>query len=323
MKKLFAVWLTGIAVALGMPAVQAADPYPSKPVRMLTQVAPGAGVYLGIRWVAEALSAQLGQPVVVESSIGTGVASLAAARAQPDGHTLLYHFETLLTLKHLQPGVAYDPIADFAPIARLFYSPLVLAVNAKSGPRSMDELFARLRVAPGRLNYTSPGVGGVVHLATVGLLNTARLDATHIPFKSSGDATQALIRGDAEFTLNGFITIGPLVQSGQLRALGVTSAARLKQHPEVPTLQEVLKSESVILETWDGISAPARTPPAILRTVHAALVKILSDPQVQKAVEANGTAVSLSASPEEFADFMRRENERWRELVRVSGAKAN
>ena len=325
MKRAIAMGFAGAIAALVVQSIHAADVYPSKSIKLITVFAPGTGPEKFTRLWATALSRQLGQQVIIEHQPAGGgaVASQAVARAQPDGHTLLSHVMSHIILKHLQPRLAYDPIADFAPVSQIGSVALVLVAHGDGGVMKIDDFIARLRSAPGKLNYASAGVSSPAHMAAAVFLAVTGLDATHIPYKSAADMNQALTRGDVDFAIPGYSVVLPVIQAGKVRALAVTGAARMKQLPEVPTLREVMKNDLLVQESWGGIWAPARTPPSIVGKLHAAIVKALSDADLQETYGQGGGSLVTSESPEAFSAFIRRENDKWKEIVRVSGAKGD
>jgi tripartite-type tricarboxylate transporter receptor subunit TctC len=321
MKAAIALLAASAVAAAGMAAARAAEPFPSRPMRIVTVLPVGSDTY--VRAVGARLSELLGQPLIVENRLGaSGAIGLqAVVGAAPDGHTLMIHSPAFLIARSVQAGAVFEAVADLTPVAQIYgASALVLSVRSESGAKSIEDLVAR--GASGKLSYGSGGAGFPAHLAAEAFLLVTRTRALHVPFKSTAEYLQALIRGDVDFALGVSTSSMAQVKSGRLRALGVTSAERLRDLPDVPTLREVLKSELLVQEFWAGLAAPAKTPADIVRSVHAATVKALGDPAVRRSIEATGSVPVASESPEAFAALIRREGERWREIVKLTGVKA-
>jgi len=298
--------------------------YPSKPLRIVIPAAPGGGPDVLTRQLGQRLAELLGQPVVVENKVGAGGALAAqyVAQSAPDGYTVLLGSNIHLIQKHLTPEVGFDPIGDFAPVSNLMSSPPVMLVRADHSARTVGDIIASARQSPGRMNYGSGGVGTSAHLAGATLAALGGFKAEHIPHKGTVEIILSLLRGDTDFAFPVSSTAIPQVKSGKLRALATTGARRMVELPEVPTLAELMKSELAVQESWFGIWAPAKTPPEILKTLHAGIVKALADPQLRQQFEASGGVPSPSESPAAFAAFVRSENLKWAEIVKLSAAKA-
>lgn len=314
-----------VAALLASSSVPAADAFPSRMVRLISPYAAGGGSDVQLRQLAPKLADVLRQQVVVENKLGaTGaVAAQYVAQSQPDGHTLLFGSTIQLIQKHLQPALQFDPVGDFAPLSNVVTTPAVLVVRADSPLRRVRDLIAAARSRPGQLNYGSGGIGSSAHLAAATLLALEKLRVEHIPLNGSVEVTPALLRGDVDFAFTVTSAGVPQVRRGVLRALGVTSAARMRELPEVPTLAEELGSELMTQESWFGLWAPAKTPAEVQRTLHAAVVRALADPTLVRQLESGGSFVSPSESPEAYAAFVRRENGKWGAIVKFSAARAD
>lgn len=301
--------------------------YPDKPVRVISAYAAGGGPDVQLRQAGPALGAALGQPIVVENKVGAAgvLAAQYVAQQPPDGYTLLMGSNTHLIQKVLQPSLKFDPIADFAPIGNLAASPTVLVVSAESPWKSVAELVAAMKARTGSANYSSGGLGTSAHLAGATLVSLAGLKVTHIPLKGSVEIPLSLLRGDTQFAFPVAGTGVPQVVAGKLRALAVTSRKRLPQLPEVPTLQEALGgNELAVQESWFGLWAPAATPSPVRDSVFSALRRTVADPAVRSAFEAAGNeATTLGDSPQAFSDFVRSEQRKWTEIVRLTGVTIN
>ncbi|GAA4347376.1 tripartite tricarboxylate transporter substrate binding protein [Variovorax defluvii] len=313
------------AFALGPPAVRAAEAFPVKPVRIISPYAAGGGPDVQLRQAGPTLGEALGQPIVIENKVGAaGVLAAQYVAQQPaDGYTLLMGSNTHLIQKILQPDLKFDPLADFAAVSNLAASPTVLVVRADAPWQRLEDLIADLRARPGQANYGSGGIGTSAHLAGATLASLAGLKVTHIPLKGSVEIAASLLRGDTQYAFPVAGTGIPQVKGGKLRALAVTSRRRLAQLPDVPTLHERLKNELAVQESWFGMWAPAKTPAAVVDTLHAAATRTLKTPAVQSAFEAAGNTAALSESPQAFADFVRSENRKWAEIVKLAGVSAS
>ncbi|ADU98342.1 Bug family tripartite tricarboxylate transporter substrate binding protein [Alicycliphilus denitrificans] len=316
-----------LASALAATATSAAwaNSFPSRPVRVISPYAAGGGPDVQLRQTGPSLGEVLGQSIVIENKVGAaGVLAAQYVAQQPaDGYTCLLGSNTHLIQKLLQPGLRFDPIGDFAPVSNLMSSPTVLVVRADAPWRTAQELIAALKAQPTQANYGSGGIGTSAHLAGATLASLAGLQVTHIPLKGSVEIAASLIRGDTQYAFPVAGTGIPQVQGGKLRALAVTSRKRLSQLPDVPTLQEVLNNELAVQESWFGLWAPAKTPPAVLDTLNAAVRKVAAQPALRAAFEAVGNEATASASPQAFADFVRSENRKWAEIIQLAGITAN
>lgn len=302
----------------------AANPWPSRPVRVISPYAAGGGPDVQLRQAGPALGDALGQPVVIENKVGAGgvLAAQYASQSPADGYTLLMGSNTHLIQKLLQPSLRFDPVADFAPACNLVSSPTVLVVSAQAPWRTIDELIADLKTRPGMGNYGSGGVGTSAHLAGATLAALAGLKTTHIPLKGSVEIAASLMRGDTQFAFPVAGTAIPQIKGGRLRALAVTSRERMKLLPDVPTLQETLRSDLAVQESWFGIWAPHGTPADIVSKVHAAVFRAASTPAVVTAFEAAGTLATPSASPQAFADLVKRDQAKWAGIIKLTGVAA-
>lgn len=302
----------------------AADAFPSRPVRVIIPYAAGGGPDVLARQFGPVLGEALGQAVVLENKVGAaGVLAAQFVAQQPaDGYNLLMGSNTHLIQKLLQPDLRFDPVGDFTPVSNMAASPTVMVVRADGPHRKVEDVIAAAKAKPGTMNYSSGGIGTSAHLAGATLVSLAGLAATHIPLKGSVEITASLLRGDTEFAFPVAATGIPQVKGGKLRALAVTGAQRLTELPDVPTLKEVLKNELAVQESWFGYWAPANTPADVVGKLHAAISKGLADPAVKAKFEAAGNVVASSDSPQAFAAFVRSENRKWAEIVKLTAARA-
>ena len=302
-----------------------AQQFPAKPVHLIVPYAAGGGPDVQARQFAPRFAEALGATVIVENKVGAAgvLAAQYVAQQRPDGYTLLLGSNTHLIQKHLQPDLKFDPVADFAPVSNMGSSPTVLVVRADYPARTVQDLAAALKARSGQMNYSSGGIGTSAHLAGATFVAVAGAKAVHIPLKGSVEIAGSLLRGETDFAFPVTSTGVPQVKSGKLRALAVTSAARLPELPEVPTLVEAMMNDLLVQESWFGVWAPTRTPPDVIRAIFAAMVKALADPELQKQFQATGGSVAASQSPDAFAAFVKREYAKWGEIVKLSAAKAD
>ena len=306
-------------------AARAADPFPTKPVRVISPYAAGGGPDVQLRQAGPTFGEALGQSIVIENKVGAAgvLAAQYVAQAAPDGYTLLMGSNTHLIQKILQPDLKFDPVADFVPVSNLASSPTVLVVRADGLYQRFDDLLADAKAKPGSMNYGSGGIGTSAHLAGATLASLAGLKVTHIPLKGSVEIAASLLRGDTQYAFPVAGTAMPQVKGGKLRALAVTSRQRLKQLPDVPTLYELMdRNELAVQESWFGLWAPAKTQADIVATLHAAISKTIQTASVRAAFEAAGNEATLSESPQAFAAFVRSENRKWAEIIKLTGVTA-
>jgi tripartite-type tricarboxylate transporter receptor subunit TctC len=313
-------WFLLLAAAIALPA--AAQNYPTRPVRLIVGFAPGGGVDINARMLAPKLSEYLGQQVVVENvpGAGTNIANERVARAAPDGYTLLINTAALAINMALYRDLPFDALRDFAPVSVFSESPNVLVVNAKLAARNVKELVAMARSAPGKLNYSSAGVGTTQHLAAELFKLRTGTFIVHIPYKGTAPSMTALIAGEVDLSFANIPSIQGHLKSGRLRALAATAARRDPQLPDVPTMKEA-GVEGVEVVVWYGVLAPSGTPREIVHRLADGIQRATHDTEVRKRMLEQGAA-PVGNTPEEFGKLLREEVARWAEVVRISGAKA-
>ena len=297
--------------------------YPSKPVKLVVGFTPGGGVDINARLLAPKLAEYLGQPFLVDNrpGAGTNIANELVAKAAPDGYTLLVNTAALAINMSLYPKLPFDALRDFIPVSVFSESPNVLVVPAIHPVKSVKELIAQARGAPGKLNYSSAGVGTTQHLAAELLKLRTKTYMVHIPYRGSAPSLTALIAGEVDLSFANVPAIHAHVQSGRLRALAVAGPRRDAQLPDVPTMKEA-GVEGVEVVVWYGVFAPAGTPREIVNTLAAGVQRAAKDGGMRKRLHEQG-AEPVGNTPEEFAKLMRDELARWSEVVRVSGARAD
>jgi tripartite-type tricarboxylate transporter receptor subunit TctC len=312
-----------IALALCWSAVSApAQDYPSRPVRIIVPFATGGPADVYARYVGQRLQAALGQPFVVENKPGAGAitGTQEAAQAAPDGYTLLMMSNTHTVNETLIPNRPYQLMRDFAPVAPVNYSDLVLVVHPSVAANNVGELLALARSKPGSLNYASSGTGTPYHMAGELFKSMASIDVVHVPYKGSSGARTDVLAGHVHLMFDAVTAMAPHVKGGKVKALATSGRARSTILPEAPTVAEsgVPGYEAVI---WLGLMAPAKTPPAVLRKLNAEVAKIVNQPEVQKEWAAQG-ATGMTQGVEEFDRYLRADIEKWAQIVRKAGIKA-
>ena len=310
------------AVLLALAPAAWAEPYPSKPIKLVAPAPPGSPIDIRARWVAEQL-APLGQPVVVENKPGAGgnVGAASAARSAPDGHTLVVVHQGILAANpFLYSHTGFEPLKDFAPVTRLVDTHLMLMVPQGSPIDSLAALARAARERPGKLTYGSSGIGTPPHLAAELFRRLAGIEVVHVPYKGATPSLTDLLAGRVDFAFDSPASHGAHVKAGRLRALAVTSSERMAAFPDVPTLQEAGLA-GYAYASWIGVLAPAGTPGAIVARLNRQLVQAVRSPEGRSWFAAQG-GVAVGDSPEEFAAYIRAEYERWGKLIREAGIRA-
>ena len=314
----------GVVVALLATATAAlAQAYPTRPVRLIVGFTPGGGVDINARMLAPRLSEYLGQQVVVENrpGAGTNIANELVAKSAPDGHTLLVNTPAIAINMSLYRNLPFDTLRDFTPVSVISESPNVLVVNAKLPVQNVKDLIALARSSPGKLNYSSAGVGTTQHLAAELFKLRSGTFIVHIPYKGTAPSLAGLIGGEVEMSFANIPSIQAHLKSGRLRALAVTAGKRDPQIADVPTMKEA-GLEGVEVVVWYGVFAPAGTPKDIVQKLAAGIQRATRDPETSKRLLEQG-AVPVGNTPEEFGKLVREEVARWAEVVKVSGARAD
>jgi tripartite-type tricarboxylate transporter receptor subunit TctC len=294
--------------------------YPSKPVRVVIVFPPGGATDIVGRIVFQKVGEQVNQQFVIENRVGASgtIGGAFVAKSSPDGYTVMVYSATLVANQHLYKKLPYDALKDFigiTPVARLVG---VLVVHPSMPVRSIKELIALAKARPGDISYATAGVGAFQHLATSMLTNMAGINMVHVPYKGGGPAAIAIAGGEVQVMLTPISEVLPHIQSGRVKPIAVSSAARVTQLPELPTIGETVKGYEFI--SWMGTFVPAGTPKAIVDKLNAEIKKAVADP----AVASNLSSQSLDPmhmTPEEFARLVKSEYDKYENVVKISGAR--
>ncbi len=310
------------AAACGAPAWAQTDvaSYPSRPIRIVVPQSPGGSTDLTARLVAKQLNEAFKQSAVVDNRPGAGSTSGTeiAARAAPDGYTMLVVASSFTINPALYKKLPYDPIRDFSPITQLSRFPNMIGAHPSLPAKTMAEMIALAKAKPGTLNYASAGTGTGTHMSAELLRQMTGIDIVQVPFKGGGPAAIAAIGGQTQLIVGTTVGTLPHVRSGKLRALAVTSARRSPSAPEIPAIAETVPGYDH--EPWNGLLAPAKTPPAIIAKINAEVVRMLQLADVKK-IFANEAGEAVGNTPAEFAALIKSESAKWARVVQVGGIK--
>ena len=316
MRRLLSVLLLAFAVPVLLPVAAQAQPYPSQLVKIVVGYPPGGTTDVVARLIAEALTERLGHTVIVENRPGASatLATDAVAKATPDGYTLLVASSAHATLRELFPKVSFDPVDSFAPVALMAKTPYILVVPPELPVRTLPELVALAKSKPGELAYASSGMGTGQHLGGELFRRVAGIDILHVPYKGSSAITSDLLSGRIQMMFENVAIMLPQMQRGALRGLAITSPERSPLAADIPTLRE-LGFAAAEVEGWFALLAPARTPPEIVLQLNAAVNATLRSDAVRERLASLG-AVPVGGTPQEAADFIRSEREKWGRVIR-------
>jgi len=309
----------GFGLGIGIGAVCAhADTYPNRPIKIIVPTPAGGPVDAVARVLAHALSPLVGQGVIVDNRAGAGntIGSKEAALADPDGYTLLFSSSSGLVIApmlHRQAG--YDPISSYEPIALVAESSNILVVNPAVPAKSVQELVAYAKANRGKVNFSSGGVGVLPHLIGEMFKARAGIDIVHVPYRGGGPSIADVMGGQVELTFEGTSVLLPLIQAGKLRALAVTSAKRIPQLPDVPTMIES-GYPGFSSTSWTGLLAPSRTPPAIIATLNTQVNAALKSPEFTAALAAISTQ-PIGGPPQALTDVINADVAKWAPIVKA------
>lgn len=300
-----------------------AQAYPTHPIRMVLPFSSGGTTDIPGRMISQKLSEAMGQQVIVDNRPGAGstIGTDIVAKSKPDGYTLLLTSTTHVISPSLYKNLPFNTMADFTPIMRVASGPYVLVVHPSLPAKNVRELIALAKAQPGKIDYATSGNGSFQHLVGALFCLMAGVDLTHVPYRGSGPATADMLGGQVKVGFPGTPIALPHVKAGRLRALAVTTSKRSSELPDVPTIAEsgVPGYDATV---WLGLLAPSGTPREIVQKLYTETSKVLRIPEVQQNIAATGVDVNV-IGPEEFAQYLRTEHDKWSKVVRDSGAQVN
>lgn len=310
----------GLGAAFAMPGsglAQAA--YPNRPIRMIVPWPPGQATDLIGRVVGQRVSDQIGQPIVPENRAGAGgmIGTDAAAKAAPDGYTVLMGSTGPITTAPLVQRTPYDPERDFAPVAMFGVNAYLLTVTNNFPAKTLDEFVARLRAEPGRFTYATSGAGAAAHLITLMMLSRLKVDTVHVPFQGSGPALTAVVGGQVDFAVDTLAATGPLVKQGALRALGVSLKDGSELAPEIPPLAKHADLGGYDVGAWGGFLVPKATPQPIVERLAAECAKATATQEVKDRLAATGVEPQPLDSAG-FAAHLKQQREAFSEVIQAN-----
>jgi tripartite-type tricarboxylate transporter receptor subunit TctC len=300
-----------------------AQTYPAKPIRLMVPFPPGGSTDIVARIVAQKLSAQLGQPVVIENRGGAGgtIGTAVVAKSAPDGYSLVVGTtSTHVVAPSVYAKLEYDPVKDFAPVSLMAVTPYLLVVNPAVQAKTLKELVELMRAQPGRLNYASAGVGSTTHLAMEMLKTASGTYALHIPYNGNGPAGAAVVAGQVEILFGSLPAVLPQAKSGRVRALAVGTLKRSPSLPEVPTVAES-GYPGFDASLWLAIMAPAGTPAPVIERLHKEIAAAVAAPDTRDLLDKNGAEV-LTSTPAELAAMIRDGVAQYGKIVKQAGVQA-
>jgi tripartite-type tricarboxylate transporter receptor subunit TctC len=314
--------LLALAASLLSLSLAHAQPYPSKPIRIIVPYAAGGTSDILARQIGPKLTEAWGQPVIVENKPGANgnVGADFVAKSAPDGYTLLLtDVGGLVISASVYPKLPFDPSKDFSPVVMVSYSPHVLAVHPSVPAASVKELIELAKANPGKLNFAISGIGGAPQLAGIEFAQRTGVNWTYIPYKGGSDAVAAVAGGQADVLFNGMLATWPTVQGGRLKALAISSAQRVPSAPDTPTVAEQ-GLPGFETGSFQGVVGPAGLPRESVTRLNAELIKVLNSPEMKERFAKQGTDVR-AGTPESLGQWLRTEQAKWARVVKDSGAK--
>lgn len=321
-KKISQLVLTTSMVALSTCAIAQPNQWPTRPVTMVVPFAAGGSTDITARMLAEKLGPILGQNVVVENKPGAGgnIGAAFVARAQPDGYTILLHTSTLTANVSLYKNMGLNVQKDLVPVSQVALIPNVLMVNSNFQAKTLAEFVEIVKQKKVPINYGSSGSGASNHLAGVLFNNMVGGEMVHIPYKGGSLANNDLLAGQVQVVFSPMVEVLGYLDSGKLRPLAVTTKTRSSRIPNTPAIAEILPGYEIVL--WNGVFAPAATPPAIVNKLSGAIQTVMKDPSVLKRIAQQGST-SIGSSPADFKKVVDAEIPKWANLIKMSGAKVD
>ena len=311
-----------LAAALAFSGAALAQSWPSKPIKVIVPYPPGGTSDILARALGPGITAALGQPWIVENKPGaTGnVGADFVAKSPADGYTLLLgDIGSLAIAPSVVTTLPFDPVKDFAPVIMVAYSPHLLVTHPAVAAKDVKELIALGRAKPDSLNFAVSGIGGANHLAGIEFAQRAGIKWAYIPYKGGSQALTDMVGGQAQVMFNGMLATYPFVKDGKLKAVAISSAQRFASAPDIPTVAE-MGFPGFETGSFQGIVAPANTPPEIVNKLHATITAVLATPEMKDRLDKAGAEVRPQ-SPAQFGTFIRTEKDRWAKVVKESGAK--
>lgn len=315
--------LTTIAAALlAISPAQAADSYPNKVIRMIVPLAAGGTGDTLARTVGEEMGKVLGTNVVIDNRPGAGglIGTQTVATAAADGYTLINVSPSHVINPALHAGKTYDPVKDFTAVIHIANTYQIIVAHPSLPAKNLKELIDLAKKSPGKLSYGSAGTGSATHLNMELFKQMAGVDIVHVPYKGSTPSRMDTVGGQIQLSMDGLLPVLPFIRDGRLRPLGLTSSKRSAVAPDIPTIGEAVPGYAT--DTWYGILAPAKTPKAIISTLHGAAVKAMNNPATAARLKQLGTD-PVGGSSEQFGKLIEKEAKLWAKVVQVSGAKVN
>jgi tripartite-type tricarboxylate transporter receptor subunit TctC len=316
----FAIAALAAVTGIGAQCVLAQS-FPTRSIRLVVPSSPGGGTDITGRIMAHKLTEQLGQQVVVDNRAGAGtiIGNDIAAKSAPDGYTLLMGLSTLAINPSMYAKLPYDALRDFAPISQVVSSPNILTVHPSVPAKSVKEFIALARAKPVSITFGSAGLGTSPHLSGELLRTLAKIDIVHVPYKGSGQSIISLLAGEIGANFPSVPTAIPYIKAGKLRGLGVTTVKRTLALPDVPSIAEA-GLPGYEATQWFGVLAPSGTPRAIIDRLHQEIVRALRAPDVRDRLIADGTD-PIGSTPEEFAQYIKSETDKWARVIKAAGIK--
>jgi tripartite-type tricarboxylate transporter receptor subunit TctC len=307
--------LAGALIVTAVSSGWTAESYPSRPIRMIIPFGAGGSTDVLVRIVATKMPESLGQQVVIDNRTGAGglIGTDLAAKANPDGYTLLGTGSPHVIVPNLYKKVPFDVLKDFAPIMQIASQPYGLAVHPSLPVKSVKELIVLAQKEPGKHNYASSGQGGAMHLFQALFVSMAGINVVHVPYKGSGPVRADLLGGQIKIGCLGLSSIIQHHHAGQLRIIAVTTAKRSPELPDIPTIAETLPGYDAAL--WTGFLAPRGTPAVAIKRIHGELTKLMQRPEVRNAFQKAGTDI-VATDPKAFGEFLGVEYAKWGKVVR-------
>lgn len=315
--------LVAIALLFAISATSTAQPYPNRPLRFIVPYPPGGGSDFMARALAPKLAESLGQPVVIDNRPGAGatIGTALGAQAPADGYTLVLGTPAPISLaRGLYPQLPYDPIADFAAVTLISTVPSLLVVHPSLPVKSVRELIGHAKANPGKLSYSSSGIGGAGHRSGAMFSVMAGVKMVHVPYRGTSMSVVGVLTNEAQLTFGDMVAFLAHARTGKLRALAVTSAQRSAVVPELPTVAESGLA-GFLNEGWFGVLVPARTPASIINFLNTHVRKTLSLPDVREKYVSHGAEV-FGTSPREFTEYMKAEERRWAKIIKQTDIRA-